>query len=77
MSASLLAKGFAGDLAIFAEVYAADHEADRLASTKQSAWCPAWRPGNFPAAARYFQMTTALVRRLDTFHSYELATSFP
>jgi hypothetical protein len=25
---------------------AADHAADRLASTEQSAQCPAWRPGN-------------------------------
>src|ERR1022692_651710 len=46
MSAPWLAQRFTGDLAISAEVHAADHEADRLASTKQSAWCPAWRPGN-------------------------------
>jgi len=49
MSAPWLAKGFAGDLAISAEVHAADHEAVRVVSGLVSWQLPMNHPENFRA----------------------------
>jgi hypothetical protein len=47
MFASWLAQRFADDLGISAAVHAVDHEADRLAPTKQSECFPAWGTQEF------------------------------